>query len=171
MKNHRRRKPVPRLKGFDYSSDAIHFVTTNVRHFVSCLGTIKDGIMTRNESGDIVQQTWEWLAQQYPYVILHEFVVMPDHFHGLIQIDSSRVEGGKIKPLSELMGAFKTVSSKHIRLAGNTEFRWHRSFYARIVRNARAYECITRYIAQNPERYQSKRLFFRRVSDEKRGFL
>ena len=60
----------------------------------------------------------------------------------------------KIKSLSELMGAYKTTSSKKIHLAGNHVFQWQRSFHDHIVRNEESYNHITDYIATNPEHWE-----------------
>jgi len=71
--------------------------------------------MVLNEFGKIAECQWYWLADQYPYVVLHAFVVMPNHIHGIIEIDHSRYSG-KIKSLPELMGSYKTTVSKQIHL-------------------------------------------------------
>jgi REP element-mobilizing transposase RayT len=84
---------------------------------------------------------------------------MPNHFHGVLIIhDFSR--GGsrsaptpiKHKSLGRLIGAFKTVSTKHINLLRNTEGQvvWQRNYYERIIRNDREIDNITSYIESNP---------------------
>ncbi|MEO7608247.1 MAG: hypothetical protein ABIV51_06510 [Saprospiraceae bacterium] len=58
--------------------------------------------MIKNESGQIAENQWFWLASQYPYVILHAFVVMPDHIHGILEINNRfnvGVEIGRDLPL------------------------------------------------------------------------
>ncbi len=134
------RKPN-RLKGYDYSQDNLYFVTSCVQARACCFGTITDGKMTLNEYGQIAEQQWHWLGGQYRYVVLHEFVVMPNHIHGIIEINRSILGTGnlgtgdvgvlegcnptipiKIKSLSELMGAYKTTSSKKIHLLGFVAF-------------------------------------------------
>jgi len=147
-----------RLSGHDYSSAAMYFVTGVVQDRVRCLGEVSCGEMMPSKYGFIVQQRWDWLAEHYPYVKLHAFVVMPDHFHGIIEICHTVPSGDfvsvKIKSLSELMGAFKTTSSKHIHLAGLMEFEWQRSFHDRIIRNEGAYQRIKRYVRINPARWK-----------------
>jgi putative transposase len=158
-----------RLEGYDYATPGHYFVTICVRHFLPLFGTIKDGQIILNPYGNIVKQQWLWLAKQYKYVKLEEFVVMPDHFHGILEIidtksfpvgfgrDQTLRETGtetfnKIKPLPELIGAFKTTSSKMIHLSGLKTFRWHRSFYDRIVESEIELENIREYIRNNPTR-------------------
>jgi len=49
--------------------------------------------MQLNEYGKLAWKQWEWLAEQYPYVVLHAFVVMPDHVHGIIEINRDHIDG------------------------------------------------------------------------------
>src|SRR5690606_19346395 len=114
--------------------------------------------MKLNEYGLIVKEKLQWLEAHYPYIILHNFVVMPNHVHAIIEIngsggrDSSRavLTEIKIKSLSSLIGAFKTTSSKMIHNAGFLDFAWHRSFHDHIIRTETSYLNITNYIDDNP---------------------
>ena len=110
--------------------------------------------MDLNQFGQIVENRILWLAEQYKYVVLHNYVVMPNHVHAIIEINSSLVKDTKIKSLYQLVGAFKTTSSKHIHLAGYEEFKWQRSFYDNIIRNNRAFQNISNYIDSNPDKWQ-----------------
>ena len=85
-----------RLAGFDYSSDRLYSITCCVKHMQHCFGEVIDGLMQLNHYGVIAYKQWLWLAEQYPYVILHEHIIMPNHMHGILEIDSGRVgiEGG-----------------------------------------------------------------------------
>ena len=161
------------------------FVTSCVQDRVSCFGEIKDGQMFRNEYGQIAEQQWQWLEQQYSYIILHSFVVMPNHMHGIIEIDDRTVRTGrvgtgrdlsnddypvrtgrdlslqqiKIKSLSELMGAYKTTSSKKIHLLGLQDFKWQRSFHDHIIRNEESYLRISNYIQNNPSNWKDDKFY------------
>jgi REP element-mobilizing transposase RayT len=75
------------MEGYDYSSDNLYFVTTNVHDKIFSFGKIKNGKMILNEFGKIAHEQFLWLNDQYPYVNIHEFVVMPDHVHVLIEIN------------------------------------------------------------------------------------
>jgi putative transposase len=115
--------------------------------------------MILNEYGKIAEKQWYWLGKQYPYVALHSFVVMPNHIHGIIEINRNIVGTGhnpsqlKIKSLSELMGAYKTTVSKQIHLAGLQQFAWQRSFYEHIIRDDKSFEIISLYIERNPAKW------------------
>ena len=150
-----------RLKRYDYSSPGYYYVTICTKHNIEYLGERKNGKMILNQFGNIVNQQWKWLSNQYKYVEIDEFAVMPNHFHGILIIDPTnvvnrRVVTGrdlslqKIKPLPELIGAFKTTSSKLIHQSGLDEFRWQRSFYDHIIRTETSLNKIQRYIMDNP---------------------
>jgi putative transposase len=164
----RERKSI-RLQGYNYSSDNLYFVTSCVHDRLCCFGEIvrtgrdpslPDGAgvksiaqMHLTQYGEIAVKQWNWLSVQYRYVRLHSFVIMPNHIHGIIEINHSRIVTSgsiKIKPLSELMGAYKTTVSKHIHLAGLVKFKWQRSFYEHIIHDEKSLETINEYIINNP---------------------
>lgn len=72
-----------RLEGYDYSQVGMYFVTVVVKDRQHIFGEIVNETMTLNEAGKIVQGVWISLTKQYP-VMLDEFVIMPDHIHGII---------------------------------------------------------------------------------------
>ncbi|MDX5443093.1 MAG: hypothetical protein LPJ89_04845, partial [Hymenobacteraceae bacterium] len=76
-----------RLTGFDYSQNGMYFVTSCVQNRAYVFGTVTAGEMQLNQFGNLAAQQWHWLAAQYPYVHLHAFVVMPNHVHGIIEIN------------------------------------------------------------------------------------
>jgi len=61
----------------------------------------------------------------------------------------------KIKPIPEIIGAFKTTSSKLIHLAGLESFRWQKSYYEQIIRDEASLRNIRRYIEENPARWDT----------------
>lgn len=148
-----------RMAGYDYSLNALYFITFCVKDRICCFGKVVNGQMEGNDYGKIAHLQWQWLFSQYPYIVSHAFIVMPNHVHGVIEIDASRVGTGrdlslrdlslqpiKIKPLSQLIGAYKTTSSAKIHLAGMPEFNWQRSFHDHIIRDEKAYLNIVNYI-------------------------
>lgn len=165
---------------FNYAADNLFFVTCNCKDWQHHFGEIQNGMMIKSKSGEIVEEQWIWLFRQYPYIKSHEFVVMPNHFHGVIEIlksyknhepnqpENEQNEKGqfeacpeiggelKRKSLSELMGAFKTTSSKRIHLAGNIQFAWHRSFHESVINSTESYYNIIKYIRNNPKNWNKK---------------
>jgi REP element-mobilizing transposase RayT len=157
-----------RLKDYDYTQPGPYFVTTVTRGRECLFGEVVNGKMDLNGFGQIIEETWLWLGSQYQYVELGKFVVMPNHIHGIVSIgdfpgrDGSRpvptggYESTRIKPLGQLIGAFKTVSAKRINLARGTPGTrvWQQDFYERIIRDEKALDLIHRYIAANPVNWQ-----------------
>ena len=94
---------------------------------------------------------------------------MPNHIHAIIEIDSnlSRTLQNslnedveiKIKSLSQILGAYKTTSSKLIHEAGFIDFAWHRSFHDHIIRNEKSYLNITNYIENNPSTWLKDKFY------------
>jgi len=84
MKNKSRKSY--RLAGWDYSSDGHYFVTIctkNNRHY---FGEIIDGEMRLNNLRKMAHQCWAEIPAHFPHVELDEFIVMPNHVHGIIII-------------------------------------------------------------------------------------
>ena len=75
-----------RLKGYDYAQAGMYFVTVCVQKKVCLFGEIVDNEMILNETGIIVCDEWIKSEVIRKNVKLHEFVVMPNHFHGIIEI-------------------------------------------------------------------------------------
>jgi putative transposase len=77
-----------RLKGHDYTQPAAYFVTLCTHEWAHSFGQVVDGAMQLNECGEIVRAEWFQTAVVRPYVVLNpdEFVVMPNHIHGIIWI-------------------------------------------------------------------------------------
>ncbi|NQV12063.1 transposase [Candidatus Uhrbacteria bacterium] len=163
-----------RLPGHNYSTEGWYYVTTCAYDRAPWFGVCIDGFMNRSQAGHIVENQWRWLSR-YPYVRLDQFVVMPNHFHGILVIDPARQEltesltclertgrdlslHAKVKSLSELVGAFKMTSSKRIHELGNRDFAWQRSFHDHIIRDESDLARIREYIRSNPENWETDEL-------------
>jgi REP element-mobilizing transposase RayT len=155
-----RDRKLNRLTDFDYTRNAFYFVTDCVKDRICIFGEISNHSMFLNAYGKIAQQQLLWLEQQYSFVRLHDSVIMPNHMYAIIEIDhhSNHLKNGhKIKSLSELMGAYKTTSSKQIHMAGHAEFKWQRSYYDHIIRNHASFTRISDYIKINPAKWNRDR--------------
>jgi putative transposase len=142
-----------RLKGFDYSSAGFYFITICCHDREPWFGHIEQKCMVVNRYGQIIRDSWHELVERNRHVHLDQFMVMPDHFHGLISIETDIV-GDTNKPIGRLMAAFKTVSCKRIRiLSGNPQARiWQRNYWERIVRTEQELEAVRLYIRNNPKK-------------------
>ncbi len=69
-----------------------------------------ESIMVLNNYGKIAHEQWYWLAKQYPYIILHEFIVMPNHMHGIIEINRSVGTGRDLSRDDDAVGTDRDLS-------------------------------------------------------------
>lgn len=81
------RIPTARLQNWDYGADAIYFVTICTDHHQCFFGEIVNGEMVLSDLGKIAQQFWNEIPNHFPFVVLGEYVVMPNHIHGVIIFD------------------------------------------------------------------------------------
>jgi len=75
-----------RLRGYNYSQAGAYFVTVCTSDGEHLLGEVTDGVVRLNEYGKMAALCWQWLARRYPNVDLDEWIVMPNHLHGIIVI-------------------------------------------------------------------------------------
>ena len=87
-----------RLPGYDYSQPGFYFVTICCDRRQRLFGNIIDGEMRLNQYGEIVAQTYQWLSCNYSYVELDEWIIMPNHFHGIIVLTDKPRRGDSPLP-------------------------------------------------------------------------
>ena len=164
-----------RLRGYDYSQKGAYFVT---------ICTQKRELFLQNEDvGRMVTNVWRQLESKYPQIRLDEFVVMPNHIHGIIVIDvvvgadqrvcpndvggmgkgehaGSPQQGSPQPPLGSIIQWFKTMTTNYyMRGIRNNAWRpfpgrfWQRNYYERIIRNENEMNRIRQYITGNPARW------------------
>ncbi len=150
-----------RLKDYDYSQDGYYFVTICTKDKKDFFGSVAKGKMIPNKHGEIAKQCWCELPRHYLNCLLDLFVIMPNHVHGIIVIDSKKIVGNGFKPfpthdLSEIIRGFKTFSSRRINeeMAGNDRFQWQKSFYDHVIRNERSLHNLKQYIQNNPLKWE-----------------
>ena len=76
-----------RSNGYDYSADGFYFITISVQNRDCLLGKIDSNKMILNDAGQMVVKWYTELKNKFPEIHCHEMVVMPNHFHCIIQID------------------------------------------------------------------------------------
>jgi REP element-mobilizing transposase RayT len=96
---HRRRSI--RLKGYDYSQAGAYFVTICVKDHACLFGTIMDGKLQYNDYGQIAYEFWLKISEHFSDAKLDEFIIMPNHIHGIITINNCR--GEVTSPFSEVV--------------------------------------------------------------------
>ena len=88
-----------RLPDYDYRQSGVYFVTVCTHQHVSLFGNITDGDIVLNELGKVVNSEWLHVAQARTNVLLDNYVIMPNHLHGIVIIDNENYRtGSKFEP-------------------------------------------------------------------------
>ncbi|MDO8497510.1 MAG: transposase [bacterium] len=147
-----RERKINRMKGFDYKTPGYYYITICTKDRKEWFGKMDGRKVVLNSFGTIVEKHWVDLPHHYVPIELDEYIIMPNHLHGIIKINV----GNGLKPfpthiysLSEVIRGFKTFSSKEIRIL-NQNFRWQKSFYDNIIRTEYSLQKIREYIRWNP---------------------
>lgn len=151
-----------RLADYDYSTCGAYFLTvcTKDRKNIFWVKTAKsfvgEDIILPNENiplslyGKAADDTIRAIPLHYPHIELKQYVIMPNHIHLILFIsdNSGRILSSPTS-ISTVIGQMKRNISKKI----GTEI-WQRSFYDHIIRNKDDFEEISRYIYENPMKWQ-----------------
>jgi len=153
QKHHRR---SIRLRNYDYSQVGAYFITVCTKNRECFFGEIENGEITLNEYGMIVEKEWLRTEKMRSNIQMDKYIVMPNHFHGIIIINTN-CRGGVTPPLrkytlGQIVAYFKYQTTKQINQIRNTTGIpvWQRNYYDHIIRNEKALENIRWYIEGNP---------------------
>jgi len=164
-----------RLRGYDYAQAGAYFVTIVTRDRVCLFGEMVNGEMRLNDGGRMIEQWWFELNRKFSTVETDEFVVMPNHFHGIVVIAGVTVgadprvgpnsEGAHAgAPLPTIIQWFKTMTTNEymrgVKTRSWTPFAgrlWQRNYYEHIVRCENELTRIREYIANNPLQWEMDR--------------
>ena len=78
-----------RLKGYDYTSPGKYFITICTKNKIPYFGKIENGEMILSKLGKIAEKFWQEIPAHFPFIELDNFIVMPDHMHGIISINTN----------------------------------------------------------------------------------
>jgi len=87
-----RRRSI-RLKGYDYAKEGAYYVTMVAQNRLCLFGDVVNAEMILNDAGEMLQSQWFALPERFPNVEFDEFVVMPNHFHGIVVITDNTRDG------------------------------------------------------------------------------
>jgi len=87
-----------RLRGYDYSQAGAYFITICTHKRQPFFGDIVDGVMMMNAAGIMVEKYWWELAVKFFGIRLHEYVTMPNHIHGVVEIVGADLRVCPINP-------------------------------------------------------------------------
>ncbi len=179
LRHHRR---SIRLKGYDYSQAGAYFVTI-VTHDRECaFGEVVECEMRLNEIGQVASECWVAMPTHHSNIELDEFVVMPNHIHGIILIVAdghgdarrgvqlnaptdykpTRNADNRMSVISPYRGTlsvvirtFKAAVTTAAREINRQGFAWQRNYHEHIIRNDRDLERIRAYILNNPPNWHA----------------
>jgi REP element-mobilizing transposase RayT len=105
-----KRKSI-RLKGYDYSQEGLYFITLCCQNRECLFGQIHNGSMILNDAGKMIENEWLNLENRFPNIELHEFIVMPNHFHGILKIVGAALAVAQSTPVrAALVDAQSTLA-------------------------------------------------------------
>jgi len=158
-----------RLRNYDYSQPGAYFVTICIQDRSKRLfGNVVDGKMALNGTGEIVRNEWHKTFQIRNELKMDEYVVMPNHLHGIIivrdvpvgatrRVAPTNANGPKPGSIGAIIGQFKSVTAKQINRIRNIQGRpvWQRNYFEHIIRDEKSLYAIRRYIQDNPLNWDS----------------
>lgn len=179
------RKNSPRLPDENYSHAGAYFVTVCLRRKASIwLSQIKynadEASVHLAQARQILERVWLGIPDRYARVSVDEYVVMPNHFHGILILGNVEFDEAVDEPsdkdlshdlvfeqrrvrrrkmlLPKVMGYFKMNASKQVNQGYRRKGRlWQRSYHDQVIRDAVHLENVRRYIERNPEEWRRPR--------------
>ena len=182
MKIHHRRSI--RLKGYDYTQNGCYFLTICTRNRECLFGEIQNANMFLSNIGEKVRVCWQEIPNHFPQIVLHDYVIMPNHVHGIIEINNPQSSGSNMGMCTDAVGGVGANNYSPLRSSTNPAslssrpngtsrtvgsvvrgFKigvtkrvgfspWQRNYYEHIIRNSVAYNHIVQYMAQNPMKWE-----------------
>ena len=176
------RNESARLKNWDYGTDAAYFITICTHNREHFFGKIENNKMQVSPIGAIAYVLWDEIKNHTKNIQLGEFVVMPNHVHGILILDGN---GGRdvacnvptttnvptemettnpknemmssISPksnnISSIIRSYKSAVTKYCNRL-ELPFAWQSRFHDHIIRNDESFQRISEYIKNNPTKWQ-----------------
>jgi len=175
-----------RLKNYDYSQAGLYFITICIQNRLHLFGEIVDDAMALNDAGLMIDKIWHEIPNNFANTQLNEFVIMPNHIHGIIKISvgaplvgaqnsgnaknkTGQTQTGQpqgIAPtVGDIAGAFKSLTTnQYIKMVKKNilppfdKKLWQRNYWEHIIRNDNEYQRIAQYITDNPQKWALDKL-------------
>ena len=173
-----------RLQNWDYGWNGSYFITICTKNRKYYFGEIHDGIMYLSEAGKFADQFWYEIPEHFQFIELGEFVVMPNHIHGILiinknentetrnvetrhvetwhalslQIGKARFQNQGKNTISSIIGSYKSAVTKNARKIF-PDFGWQTRFHDHIIRDEKSYNRICEYIKNNPANWKDDKFY------------
>lgn len=175
-----------RLKEYNYSQAGAYFVTVCTKGRGYLFGDVVNGEMGLNECGENAEKCWREIPAHFPHVKLDEYIIMPNHTHGILLIidtvgaknfspdnDLSKIAGAKnfsplhdnirprgtTKTIGSIIRGFKIGVTKWARQKMYINDVWQRNYYEHIIRDEKDLNRIREYIKNNPLKWTEDRYY------------
>lgn len=151
-----------RLPSWDYTQTGAYFITLGCSRRHNIFGSWSRGQLAINALGSIAADEWLRSLEIRDEIKLDVYVVMPNHFHGLVWIWKKQNRGqpsindSKPGPPNQSLGSFvagykSKVTSRIRDYIGDHNFVvWQKNYYDQIIRNEKHLQRVRRYILNNP---------------------
>jgi len=162
------RIPSARWAAWDYASNAAYFITICTAQREHYFGTVVSDLMELTAVGRAALNCWNEIPAHFPFVVLDEFVVMPNHVHGILVIDKPTVMvetqnfaslpsapnkfGSQSQNLASIVRGYKIGVTKYAR-QNDILFAWQDRYHDHVIRNEGEYQRIRQYICANPQKW------------------
>jgi putative transposase len=176
------RRKSTHLRDYDYANPGYYFVTICTRDKRCLFGDVVDGVMRLSDTGVVVDARWRAIPNHFATVVLDQYVVMPNHVHGIVQLlsvgsgfqegamnraptvptrhDAPGVGAQFIAPsytpptLGEIVRSFKARCTVALRVAlAPASPIWQRNYHDHIIRSDTSLQAIREYIINNPKQW------------------
>jgi len=167
----------------------MYFFTICVQAKKCLFGDILDEEMILNDAGKMIDKEWKELPNRFKNIEFDEYLIMPNHFHGIIVIDDSvdgqaqgtaptvdcfdgpenvgvPLVGTHALTLGNIIGAFKSITTNsYIKGVRNNNWQpfirklWQRNYFEHIIRNEKSLDNIRGYIVNNPRNRHKDEMF------------
>ena len=176
---YKNRKSI-RLKHYDYSRSGLYFITICANHGISLFGHINKNSMILNDAGKMIKKCYYELEGRFKTLKCHEMVIMPNHFHCIIEIvgvplvgtqnsngitnNQPQIKGqpqGIAPTVGDIIGAFKSITTneyiygvKHKNWQPFNKKLWQRNYWEHVIRDEESYLKLLEYIKNNPQKWE-----------------
>lgn len=114
--------------------------------------------MKLSHVGIIADILWNEIKTHAKNIELGEYVVMPNHVHGILVLNGNTISKPGQNTLSSIIGSYKSAVTRHAHRLGY-EFAWQARFHDHIIRNEGEYQRIAEYIKANPAKWNEDKFY------------
>ena len=181
--NNQYRIPSARLQSWDYGWNGSYFITICTKYRKCYFGEVLDRKMQLSHIGILADIFWHEIKNHAKNIMLGDFVVMPNHVHGILILNNNGHDGHDGRDKACLvstgtgteMGMEKSIGQRRFQnQGGNTissivgayksavakyahrlghEFAWQSRFHDHIIHNEKSFNRIMEYIINNPKNW------------------